>query len=96
MIVAVTGHSEQSYINKAMDSGMDQVLSKPIDVEELRDIFQNLKYEMTEKKVNYYLKTMLINEDSKVDGHGGDSEVSQEDDVQFEHRLVPSFSQHSI
>mgnify|MGYP006096323563 CR=1 FL=1 len=51
---------------------------------------------MTEKKVNYYLKTMLINEDSKVDGHGGDSEVSQEDDVQFEHRLVPSFSQHSI
>ena len=51
---------------------------------------------MTEKKVDYYLKTMLINEDSKVDGHGGDSEVSQEDDVQFEHRLVPSFSQHSI
>lgn len=47
---------------------------------------------MNKGKVDYYLKNMLINQNSQVDVHGGDSEVSQEDDIQFEHHLVPSFS----
>lgn len=31
IISAVTGHTEQSYVNKAIDSGMNQVLSKPVN-----------------------------------------------------------------
>jgi CheY-like chemotaxis protein len=31
MIVAVTGHSEDAYIQKAQDSGMNKVLIKPIE-----------------------------------------------------------------
>jgi CheY-like chemotaxis protein len=30
LIIAVTGHCEKQYIKKALDSGMNQVLSKPI------------------------------------------------------------------
>ena len=32
-IIAVTGHTEQSYIAKALDSGINLVLSKPIEVD---------------------------------------------------------------
>ena len=30
IITAVTGHTEQAYIDKAISSGMNQVLSKPV------------------------------------------------------------------
>ena len=30
IIVAVTGHSEPSYIERALDSGMNAVFSKPV------------------------------------------------------------------
>lgn len=30
MIVAVTGHSEEAYVQKALDSGMNEVLIKPV------------------------------------------------------------------
>lgn len=32
-IVAITGHSEQAYIQRALNSGMNKVLSKPIDAQ---------------------------------------------------------------
>lgn len=31
MIVAVTGHSEEAYVKKALESGMNQVLIKPVE-----------------------------------------------------------------
>ena len=31
MIVAVTGHSEDAYVQKALDSGMNKVLIKPVE-----------------------------------------------------------------
>ena len=44
IISAVTGHSEQSYIDLAIESGMNQVLSKPIKAELLKDLLLRLDY----------------------------------------------------
>ena len=38
LIIAVTGHSEKQYIKKAINSGMNQVLSKPIKGEILKKL----------------------------------------------------------
>ena len=38
IIVAVTGHTEESYVSKAIQSGMNQVLSKPVQI----DLMKNL------------------------------------------------------
>ena len=38
IISAVTGHTEQSYVDRAINSGMNQVLSKPVNVEILREL----------------------------------------------------------
>ena len=35
IISAVTGHCEQEYVNKAIQSGMNQVLSKPVNIDVL-------------------------------------------------------------
>ena len=42
IISALTGHTEQQFINKAIDSGMNQVLSKPVKIDVLRDLCQKL------------------------------------------------------
>ena len=44
MIVAVTGHTEDEYLKKALDSGMDRVYPKPISVEEFGDLLIELGY----------------------------------------------------
>ncbi len=38
VISAVTGHSEQSYVELAIESGMNQVLSKPVKGELLAEL----------------------------------------------------------
>jgi CheY-like chemotaxis protein len=38
IILAVTGHTEQLYINRAIKCGMNRVLSKPVEFEYLREI----------------------------------------------------------
>ena len=42
LIIAVTGHSEKQYVRKAINAGMNQVLSKPVKGE----ILKNLKVEI--------------------------------------------------
>ena len=44
IISAVTGHTEQLYVDKAISSGMNQVLSKPVPLEILKDLVTKLKY----------------------------------------------------
>ena len=44
IISAVTGHTEQLYVDKAISSGMNQVLSKPVPIEILKDLVTKLKY----------------------------------------------------
>tara|TARA_B110000285_G_scaffold196338_1_gene227245 strand:- start:167 stop:412 length:246 start_codon:yes stop_codon:yes gene_type:complete len=44
MIVAVTGHTEPVYVQKALDSGMNMVLEKPIQVDLLKKVFQKLSF----------------------------------------------------
>ena len=44
VICAITGHTEQSYIKKAYQSGMNQVLSKPVNVQLLKALCKSLKY----------------------------------------------------
>ena len=42
MIIACTGHVEEEYIKKAWMHQIDEVLPKPIKIEVLRDIFENI------------------------------------------------------
>lgn len=44
IISAVSGHIEPIYVQKAIDSGMNQVLSKPVDVDLLRDLLERLRF----------------------------------------------------
>ena len=44
IISAVTGHTEQAYIERAMNAGMNQVMSKPVDVEVLKVLLQKFGY----------------------------------------------------
>ena len=38
IISAVTGHTEQQYIEKGIKNGMNQILSKPVNVELLKTL----------------------------------------------------------
>ena len=40
IIVACTGHTEQTYIDKAIHSGMNKVMSKPLDPQILKKVVQ--------------------------------------------------------
>ena len=42
MIIAVTGHCEDTFIEKAYKCGMNEVSSKPIDHELFRDVLEKL------------------------------------------------------
>ena len=44
LIFAVTGHNERQYVIKALNSGMNKVLSKPIKGEIINSIVQILGY----------------------------------------------------
>ena len=41
-IVAITGHVEEEYVNKARNHGIDEVLSKPVDLMALSRILHSL------------------------------------------------------
>ncbi len=41
MIVAITGHVENEYVKKALDSGMDRVYSKPFPINEFGKLLIN-------------------------------------------------------
>ena len=45
LIVAVTGHAEPAYVKRAIESGMNQVLSKPINGLLLTKLIQKLGIE---------------------------------------------------
>ena len=42
IITAVTGHTEQTYVDRAFDSGMNQVFNKPVDVDLLKYTIQKI------------------------------------------------------
>ena len=42
IICGVTGHAEQSYIKRSIESGMNQVFSKPVDKGLLRKTLKKL------------------------------------------------------
>ena len=44
IISAITGHTEQAYIDKSILCGMNQVLSKPVQVEVLQHLIKELGY----------------------------------------------------
>ena len=44
IISAVTGHTEQSYIERAINSGMNQVISKPVDIQVLKVLLKKFGY----------------------------------------------------
>ena len=48
--MAVTGHTEDEYVKRAIASGMNQVLSKPVSVPILKVILKDLNYEHEPEK----------------------------------------------
>jgi CheY-like chemotaxis protein len=48
LIYAVTGHSEDEFVRRALDSGMNEVLAKPMDVVEVRKVMRRLMGEPEE------------------------------------------------
>lgn len=44
VILAVTGHTEQNYVDRAINSGMNQVLSKPINADILKKILTKIGF----------------------------------------------------
>jgi CheY-like chemotaxis protein len=43
-IIAVTGHVENEYIQKAIQSGMDKVYPKPLPIKEFGQLLLNMKF----------------------------------------------------
>ena len=52
IILAVTGHCEKEYVKRAMNSGMNQVLSKPIKGEILRKLINHLNIPIKKNGIN--------------------------------------------
>ena len=44
MIIAVTGHIEDSYLIRAIESGMNELSPKPVDNELFEDVLKKLKF----------------------------------------------------
>lgn len=44
VIFAVTGHTEQNYVKKAINSGMNQVLSKPLNSDILKKLMLKINF----------------------------------------------------
>lgn len=53
-IVALTGHVEEEFIKKASDCGMDEVLSKPIQIRNLAKLL--LDYGFIDEIPNHILR----------------------------------------
>ena len=49
LILAVIGHTEQNYVDKAINYGMNQVLSKPINANVLKNILLKISFEMEDQ-----------------------------------------------
>jgi FixJ family two-component response regulator len=50
IISAITGHTEQPYVEKSILSGMNQVLSKPVSIECLKSVVNDLGFTITKKE----------------------------------------------
>ncbi len=44
LIIAVTGHSEEQYVRKAIYSGMNQVFTKPVKGELVKKLCEIIEY----------------------------------------------------
>ena len=44
IISAVTGHTEQAYVDRAVESGMNQVISKPVNPNILKNLIIKLEF----------------------------------------------------
>jgi CheY-like chemotaxis protein len=42
--VAITGHVENEYVQKAIDSGMDKVYPKPLPIKEFGQLLMQMNY----------------------------------------------------
>ena len=49
VITAVTGHTEESYVKKCLDSGMNQVMSKPVCSKLLLNLLKKTGYKRKER-----------------------------------------------
>ena len=49
----MTGHCEQEYVNKAIMSGMNQVLSKPVNVDVLQNLLEGIGFLLNERTKSF-------------------------------------------
>ncbi len=59
LIIGVTGHSEQQYIKETIFSGMNQVFTKPVKKEIVKEIVNMVGYPI-ESEWNYMLLWIYI------------------------------------
>ena len=50
IISAITGHTEQSFVKKAVQSGINQVLSKPVDYRPLQTLVNKFDFPLNIQK----------------------------------------------
>ena len=43
-IIAITGHIENEYVDRALQSGMDKIFQKPLHVKEFGQLLMDMKY----------------------------------------------------
>ena len=58
---AITGHIEESYIQKAKDSGFDSVYAKPLHISQLANLLFNMKFiDKIDEKYMFDTKKWII------------------------------------
>ena len=67
IISAITGHTEQAYIDKSILCGMNQVLSKPVQVEVLQHLIKALGFHEKQQKASEWNQLEKQPSESEID-----------------------------
>lgn len=75
MIIAVTGHSEKIYEEKALNSGMNLVLNKPVIPNQLEDMIRILGFQKSETNYELDDNKLILNtcNDSSIESNDASS-----------------------
>jgi DNA-binding NarL/FixJ family response regulator len=55
-IYAFTGHTEEQFVTRAIEAGMEEVIGKPVDMDKVRDIVRRLSWKHMDILSSGFLK----------------------------------------
>ena len=76
MISAVTGHTEEAYVKKSILCGMNQVLSKPVQIDAMKQLIYLLGYPI-ESEIKKRQSVINIEEIEVLEQHLVDPNVNK-------------------